>query len=105
MVKHNPNERKPIGYVKDEIFKRRESLKKYKIEEVTKSESDRKLGEGAFGLVYEKEIDGKKLAIKRLRLNNNGTDDQIINREKGMRNFNHENVLKLISFVSDSNFM
>ncbi len=63
------------------------------------------LGEGAFGIVYTKNLpDHGEVAVKRVQLN-----DVIpieLDRESRLtENFNHPNVLKLLFIMEDDDFM
>lgn len=60
------------------------------------------LGQGAFGVVYEALVDGKKRAVKRTEL----IEIDISKRdgELFLKELDHPNVIKLFDIKSDANF-
>ena len=88
--------------------------------QVTTSELDhrepstpRQLGKGAFGIVYEGSLMGKKVAVKRIDkteflISSGSVVDTTSVGQRGeeevMKNLSHPNVLKLLHVECDNNF-
>lgn len=100
MIKHDPKERTSLETVMKKLNKKRELVRK-EIQTLTLKHGDTLLGRGSFGVVYEKVVEGKKVAVKRIDLIPGDFSQIKINRELTMWEFKHPNVLKLFSAVSD----
>lgn len=61
------------------------------------------IGRGRYGTVYRGHFSDQKIAVKRILLTD--VDNELYSREKSnMRQFNHENVVKLIYDEDDDDF-
>lgn len=60
---------------------------------------DNLLGEGTYGVVYEKTLGKKQVAVKRIQLIHINYQE-----ERALQRLDHPNVIKLFHAVSDSNF-
>lgn len=69
--------------------------------------SDKVLGRGAFGIVYERVLaDGRIAAIKRILLPDTMEDHVEVQRELiAIKAFDHSNILKLYYYNEDKDFM
>lgn len=70
------------------------------LKEITNEFSDeRKVGEGAFGIVYKGMLkDGTKIAAKKLRETSPIHDNQFKNEVGSLMKVNHRNIVKLIGY-------
>ena len=72
------------------------------------TEQSKRLGKGAFGIVYEGMWNGNQVAIKRIDkiefLLPSPESAEQRGEEDIMKNLNHSNVLKLFHVASDNNF-
>jgi len=85
-------------HVSDELMKMPFKL----LQEITNNFSeDHRLGNGAFGEVYKGVLDGKEIAVKKLR-NMPGIDEKQFENEFGhLRRLKHQNIVQLVGFCNE----
>ncbi|XP_071682603.1 receptor like protein kinase S.2 isoform X1 [Lolium perenne] len=72
------------------------------LQEITNNfDEDRRLGNGAFGEVYKGVLDGKDIAVKKLRAMPGIDEKQFENEFGHLRRLKHQNIVQLVGFCNE----